>query len=199
MAAWVGLVLIPVVYSVLFFAGPLVRMVGVKLENRRRAGRNVRRVLLGLVYDRGLRGASVTAPEAHDFVAKRLPDQVVPRADVDGALRELAAEFEADVTPREDGELEYTFSSVRAQFTASESVRRTLRLDERELGDIVFDTGDTGEEAGEREGRLFDRALSGEDANLSGYLPSLDRVDFEDDHEIVAFDEELARGGRTTR
>jgi hypothetical protein len=72
-AAFLGLVIVPVVFSVLFFAGPLVRMAGVALENRRRATRNVRRVLLGLVYKRSLeQGSPIALDEAHGFVKARL-------------------------------------------------------------------------------------------------------------------------------
>ena len=194
-AAWVGLVLVPVIYSVLFFAGPLVRMVGVKLENRRRAERNVRRVVLGLVYDRSLRGGTVGSKEAHDFVTSRLPDQAVSPERVTAILRDLAAEFEADVEADEAGELMFTFPVIRNQFAAGDAVRTSLRLDEREVGEIVFATGDSPEAADERDARLFDRALSG-DPRLERYLPPVDRIDFEDDYEVVAFEEELAQRGR---
>jgi len=194
-AAWVGLVLVPVIYSVLFFAGPLVRMVGVKLENRRRAQRNVRRVVLGLVYDRSLRGGAVGSKEACDFVTSRLPDQAVPASQVTDVLRDLAAEFEADVEADEAGELTFTFPVIRNQFAAGDAVRTSLRLDEREVGEIVFATGDSPEAADERDARLFDRALSG-DSRLERYLPPVDRVDFEDDYEVVAFEEQLAQRGR---
>lgn len=198
MAAWVGLVLIPVIYSLLFFTGPLVRMVGVKLENRKRADRNVRRVLLGLVYDRSLRGGAVGAKEAHDFVATRLSDQSVTPDDVTAVLRDLAAEFEADVASDETGALLFTFPAIRGQFEAGDVVRSSLRLDQRDVGEIVFATGDSSEEADARDARLFDRALSGE-PQLDRYLAPVDRIDFEDDYEIVAFDEELAQRGRGGR
>jgi hypothetical protein len=77
---------------------------------------------------------------------------------------------------------------------AAESVRRTLELEKRELGEIVYSTADTASEAAERDLRLFDRALAG-DLDLERYLPSTDRVDYEGDYEIVSFDEELARNG----
>ena len=65
-------------------------------------------------------------------------------------------------------------------------------LDKRELGEIVYSTADTPEEAHLRETRLFDRSLHG-DLDLDRLLPATDRVDFEDEYEIVAFDEELRR------
>jgi hypothetical protein len=194
-AAFLGLVLVPVVFSVLFFGIPFGRMAGVKLENRRRAERNVRRVLLGLVYRRAVDGGQVGVEEAHRYVSSRLKEQSVSPGAVEAALHKLASELDADVAPDESGALRYTFPKLPQQLLAGESVRRTLELEKRELGEIVFSTGDTTHEAGERELRLFDRALEG-DADLERYLPATDRVDFEDDYELVAFDEELRRSGR---
>lgn len=190
-AAFIGLVLIPVVFSVLFFSGPLVRMVGVAIENRRRSKRNVRRVLLGLVYERSLKkGRPIAVAEAHHFVKSRLKEQEVGRAAVEAALHDLAAELDADVTTDDEGALQFAFPAIREQVVASETVRSKLRLENRRLGDIVFDTSDSAQDAGERELALFDRELGG-DVQLDRYLPAADRVGFQDDYEIAAFDEEL--------
>ena len=195
-AAFVGLVLVPVVFSALFFGVPLLRMLAVKLENRRRAERNVRRVLLGLVYRRSLgSGQGVDLDEAHRFVASRLENQVVSRESVERSLHDLASEWEGDVSVGDAGELLFSFPAIRRQFTASETVRQTLQLENRSLGDIVFSTSDTAEQASERDLALFDRTLKDGDVRLSQYLPSADRIAFEDDYEAVAFDEQLKLRG----
>jgi hypothetical protein len=192
-AAFFGLVIVPVVFSVLFFAIPLARMASVKLENRRRAKRNVRRVLLGLVYRRALDDdRPVSVADAHAYVSNRLVDQAVSREAVDAVLRDLAAELDADVEASESGVLHYAFPSLPRELRAAESVRRALELDKLDLGEIVYSTADTPAEATVRELRLFDRALEG-DLDVDRHLPSTDRVDFEHDYELVAFEEELNR------
>lgn len=193
-AAFVGLVLIPVVFSVLFFAGPLVRMAGVRLENRRRARRNVRRVVLRLVYERSLKGGEpVGVAEAHAFVSSKLADQRVSRHEVEKMLSRLATELDADVTVLDDGDARYRFDAIHDQFAASEIVRKKLRLEKRTIGDIVFSTSDSEERAAERDLELFDRELDAGDLDLARYLPAVDRIDYEHDFELVAFDEELGR------
>ncbi|HUF76347.1 MAG TPA: hypothetical protein VMM35_08715 [Longimicrobiales bacterium] len=192
-AAFVGLVLVPVVFSVLFFGIPLARMVAVKLENRRRHERNVRRVLLGLVYQRTLeQRASLGVEEAHRHVASRLSDRSVARSLVERALHDLAAELDAEVAADEAGALRFSFPALRQEVMAGEAMRRKLRLDERTLGPVVFSTSDTPEEADRRDQELFDRALTESEADLGRYVPSLERVAYEDDYELVAFDQELA-------
>lgn len=197
-AAFIGLVLVPLVFSVFFFAAPAVRMAGVWAENGRRRRRNIRRLVLAMVYRQALDDrAPMSEAEVHTFVAGKLPDAHVTRTETDAALQSVAAEFEAEVAVADDGEVRYAFPEVRAEFTASESVRSRLRLDQRSLGEIVFHTGDSENEAGERELALFDRALLDGGAELTHYLPTVDRVGYEDDFELVAFDEELASSTRS--
>jgi hypothetical protein len=191
-AAFVGLVLVPFVFSILFYGVPFLRMWGVTRENKQREKQNIRRVLLGLVYSRSLgRERDVGEGEAHEHVVARLKSQVVKQADVDAAIRALAAELDAEVEVDDTGGTRYRFPALRRQFSASETVRRKLQLENRTLGEIVFSTSDSAIEAGEREFALFDRELTDGEADFDRYLPSLDKIGFEDDYDLVAFDEEL--------
>ncbi len=192
-ATFVALVVVPVIFSLMFFAVPGLRMLGVLRENRRRTKRNVRRVVLGMVYAEALgKGAGVTVDDAVQHVSARLGPKV-SRSQVEAALHELAAEFDADVQPDADGRLTFSFPDIRKQFVGTEAVRRQQGLGSRTLGDIVYDTGDTQAEADARDQKAFDRALS--EADLSSLLPSPDRVGFEADWEAVAFDDEMKRRG----
>jgi len=188
--AWIGLVLVPVIFSALFFAVPGLRMLSVRRENRRREARNLRKVVLGLVYRRSLEEAPVSAPEAHEHAASRLSDQRVERSEVQAVLEELAAEFDADPIADDDGTLHYRFPAIRRSFAASEALRRRLALEERKPGAVVFHTGDDAVEAWERE-----LATGGDE--LLEYLPSTDQVGYEAEYELVAFDEELKQRGLT--
>jgi hypothetical protein len=159
----------------------------------------VRRVTLGLVYARSLEGrkaSGVTVEEAHRHVASRLESQAVREAEVKKVLHALAAEFDAEVAPDADGRLVFRFPEIRRQVAAGEGLRRSLSLEGRTVGDIVFDTGDTPAEADARDQAAFDRALT--DVDLSGYVPSPERVGYEADYEVVRSDEEV-RGGRLAR
>jgi hypothetical protein len=211
-AAFVGLVLIPVVFSVLFFSVPLLRVLGVRKENRAREARNVRRLVLGLVYREALAGGRpITVEAATAHVQAKMKDRIVDRSAVEAALHQLAAEFDADVTTGPVGQsgsrpstadgsapggdsLRFSFPAIRKQFLASEAVRRRLKLEDAELGDVVYSSADSEEEASERDRAAFDRELAG-DVDLTAYLPSPDRTGFEDEFEIVAFEEELKRRG----
>ena len=190
MAAFVGLVLVPVVFSVLFFSVPLLRVLGVRRENRARKARNVRRLILGLVYKEALSGGFVTMETATAHVKARMKDGTVDPSAVEAALHEIAAEFDADVSSAVSTSLRFTFPTIRSQFVASETVRRRLKLEEGKLGEVVYSSADSNAAA-------FDREFAAK-LDLTPYLPSPDRAGFEDEYELVAFDEELKRRGEGT-
>ena len=196
-AAFIGLVIIPVVFSVLFFSIPLLRILGVRKENRARKARNVRRVVLGLVYRKALTGGggAVTTEEATKHVQAKIKDRKVDPSEVEAALHQIAAEFDADVSSggsEGSGPLRFSFPAIRKQFLASETVRRRLKLEDRKLGEVVYSSADSSVEASERDQAAFDRELAA-NVDLTAYLPSPDRAGFEDEFEIVAFEEELKR------
>lgn len=210
--AFVFLVVVPVVFSLAFFAVPGLRMMGVRRENERRRRRNVRRLVLAEVYRDALGpDTGVDAESVHAVVAARLPDATVRLPEVAAVLESLAAEFDAEITEDPTGRLRYRFAAIQEEMAEAEAMRRTLRLDQRTLGPVVFDTGDTDAEAGQRELQAFDRTLaeaSPEEfrgaveesrAALPAYVPSPDRVGFEAEYELAAFEEELHRRGLERR
>jgi hypothetical protein len=119
----------------------------------------------------------------------------VDPSEVEAALHQLAAEFDADVSSGQTdqpGTLRFSFPAIRNQFLASETMRRKLKLEKDGLGGVVYSSADSAAEASEREGVAFDRELAAE-IDLTPYLPSPDRAGFEDEFEVVAFEEELKR------
>ena len=190
MLAYWALVYVPVIFSVLFFSVPLLRWMDVKRQNVRRANRNLRKVVLGFVYEAALTNDYVTAEALAAKVEKALETSVTPKQ-VTAVLHELAAEFDADVTPGADGTLEFRFPSVLRQFVAGRDLRKGLKLDERRVGDIVYSSADTDEEAGRRELESFDR-------EIAGLIEAPGRVDYEDAYDLIEFDEEIARRRENT-
>jgi hypothetical protein len=157
----------------------------------------VRRLILGLVYKEALSGGFVTMETATAHVKARMKDGTVDPSAVEAALHEIAAEFDADVSSAVSTSLRFTFPTIRSQFVASETVRRRLKLEEGKLGEVVYSSADSNAEASDREGAAFDREFAAK-LDLTAYLPSPDRAGFEDEYELVAFDEELKRRGEGT-
>ena len=108
-------------------------------------------------------------------------------------LQQLLAEFDGEVEETPDGTVRYRFPEIRLQFQGAERMRRSLRLETQELGDIVYASDQTDEEANRREVEAFEQEVERQD-DLERYLQTPDRVEYLDEFELVAFDEELSRG-----
>ena len=192
-----GLGVVPFTFSSLFFGIPIVRSLGLGRENRGRMRRNIRRLLLGLVYARSVGTVRwIPVGEAIRHVTAGLKDQQVSPKVVLKELERLAAEFDADVEADDDG-FRYRFPAIRETFVEAELMRRRLKLQDQKLGRIVYATSDTAAEESQRELDAFDRELERAEIDLSRYLPSPNRVGYEEDFEVV-MERVPVRAGRTT-
>ena len=220
--AWIGLVWVPLAYGALFFAVPALRSLTVRRRNRLRGARNLRKVVLGHVFRASLVGdgaqwVSVGGAGEHvrgalpkpgrgsagrGLALERLsgggallsPERVGDRA-VEGELQSLLAEFDGEVEETPGGVTRYRFPYILTQFRGAETIRRRLSLEDQEVGDIVYASDQTEEEAHLRDLAAFDRELEpGED--LTRYLGAPERTGYLDEFELVAFDEELKLGGQ---
>lgn len=185
-AAEIGLIAIPAVFSLLFFAVPLVRAARLAKENAARAARNVRKVLLGYIYQASFTGDAITEREAVADVGRTLRSEDSSEDAARLELQRLASEWNAAIEPGAGGAIEFRFPQIRQQFQAAEAMRQTLALDERTVGPIVYSSADTPAEEGQRELAAFDRELQAQ-------LPAPDRIGYLDDYELIEFDEQLAR------
>ena len=180
-----GLGVVPLAFSSMFFGIPLVRSLGLRRENAGRMRRNVRRLLIGLVYGRSVGAVRwVTVGDAIRHVTQRLKDWNVSPRVVLRELETLAAEFNADVEAVDDG-FRYRFPAVRETFVEAELTRRALKLRDQKLGRIVYATADTSAEASKRDMEAFDRELKRAEVDVSRYLPSPGEVGYEEDFELV--------------
>jgi hypothetical protein len=193
---WIGLVWVPLVFSTLFFLIPLVRSVTVRRRNALRRQRNVRRVVLGDVVRASLTGDEagwVGIEEAKKKTLKAIPGPGVGNGLLDGAFHDLTAEFDGEVEEDPEVGLRYRFPALRRDFVEAEKLRNRMALQDQEVGDIVYASDQTDEEGHDRDVAAFDRALA-EGQDLDRYLLAPDRIDYLDDFELVAFDEEMERG-----
>jgi hypothetical protein len=189
MGALVGLVAVPTVFSSLFFGIPLVRRWALKRENKKRMLRNVRKLLIGLVYKRSMGAVEwLAVDDAIEHVTRRLEAFQPKPKQIRKELETLAAEFDADVEVDDAGRTRYRFPNIRASFVEGEMIRRRLALEEGDIGEIVYDSGDSTSEASARDMAAFDRELASAEIDLSRYLPSPDRVGYEEDFALVVED-----------
>ena len=190
LGAEIGLIWVPAVFSTLFFAVPLGRWFGHRAENARRRLRNLRKVLLGMVFRQSLRGGTpLSAERATNDARIALVDPDIGAGDVRNQLQRMAAEFDAEVEPADSGHITYRFPAIRAALLGGEEVRSALRLDKRQVGRVVYSSGDTPEEESAR-------ALANLDRELRRTTASADKVRYLDDFELAGI-EPASAGGRS--
>ena len=173
-AATIALVAVPVTFSTLFFAIPLVRKWRLDRENRERQRRNIRKALLSVVFQAAVEENAVTVRGATMWVQHALSDETIGEGEVADGLQLLAVEFDAAVETDAGGVRRYRFPRVRQQLVAAEELRSTLALDAQRVGDLVYSTGDSPTEAARRDLAAFD-------AELRRTLPAPGRAAFADD------------------
>ncbi|RMH22079.1 MAG: hypothetical protein D6701_01670, partial [Gemmatimonadetes bacterium] len=159
--AEIGLIWVPVAFSAVFYAVPLLRRWRLRRENRKRVERNLRRVVLGFVYESALTDLQpVSVSSIGERVRAALPDGVAYDAAVARVLEDLAAEFEADVTPGDERTRGFVFDAVRRAFQGAARVRARMALLDRSVGRIVYSSDDDAAAQDARDLESFDRELS---------------------------------------
>ncbi|MFO8173080.1 MAG: hypothetical protein R6T96_02275 [Longimicrobiales bacterium] len=213
--AWIGLVWIPAIFSLLFFTIPLFRLFGVRRRNRKRQERNLRKILLAHVFQASLaskgarwitdagtveRARALLLPGAGDGNRLRpvpkesnLPPERAWRPGFQAQLQRLTAEFDGEVEEMADGTVRYHFPEIRRAFQGAEVIRAQMELEKQEVGEIVYASDDSREDADQREVEAWEREMARQE-KMDQYLPDPDRVAYLDEFELVAFDEEMKRG-----
>jgi len=205
-----GLSVFPALFSASFFGIPLLRRFSVARENRRRRGRNVRRVLLGIITRETLSGDEagwVSETEAVEAVREALGPKKAEKRTRD-ALDRLVAEFDGEVDVTAEGETRFRFPQFRTEIETAVEVRRRRALG-RGVGSIVYDSGDDAVAESERDLGNFDAQLSrgapmddrddaaqDEEADETLYLDDPTRYAFRDELELAALEQEMKMRAR---
>ncbi len=184
--AWGFLVWVPLTFSAIFFAVPLFRRAALRRANAARSRENLRKVLLGVISEAGIEGHATSVAGATAWARKALEDPNLTEQTVNEELQRLAVEFDAGVEAEDDGTLRYRFPQLRAALAAADEMRARLRLEQQQVGAIVYDTGDTAAEDSRRALASFDSELKGKPRLPGGTATAwVDEFD-------AAFDEEPA-------
>lgn len=125
---WGGLVFLPALYALTFFAVPCLRKIGpVRRENQARKERNLRRVLLREIYQRARQsGGRVVRDEVIEAADRARPADAFfpypPVPELERVFDQIAAEWsaEGDIV---DGRRVYDFSIIPAQVQLAQDFR----------------------------------------------------------------------------
>jgi hypothetical protein len=153
-ASWV-LGWIPLAFSALLFAIPVLRIPIWKGKKEKQAQLEARAAVIRLLMEGAERGAAPAL--SLELVQARHPGLEAGR--LQRALERLSSEFGADVEPGAGGELVHHFRSLPRMLEESSMVRQGLDLGRRRLGEIIYSSDDDEAESGRRDLRRFDLDL----------------------------------------
>ncbi len=153
-ATWI-LGWIPLTFSALLFALPVLRIPGWQRRKEKRLQVEARGAVLRLMMEAAERGA---APALSAELVKARNPKLDPDR-LRKALEQLSSEFEADVEPAPGGVLMHHFRNLPRILDEAEVVRGNRNLTSRQVGEVIYSSDDDPEEAARRELRRFDLDL----------------------------------------
>lgn len=147
LGALIGLGWVPFVFSLMFFAVPLLRLVGHKRDEKKAARENERRQAIAHVFQSTRDGEARPVPE--DSLPERLADRVL-------------VDYEADIQVTDAGLTVYTFDEVARQIDAGRRARISAQGEEVVFGRTVFSSDEEERSLEDYEMEEFDRRLARE-------------------------------------
>ena len=129
--------IVPLLFSLLFFAVPLLRLLPTRKREQARRRRNERRRVLRHVFAR--RGRPATLAEYTDDL-RRDGSRALAESEVRRILEELLPRYGGRTDLAEDGSVLYMFDRIEREEAAAER-ERISRGSGTQLGPVIFDTG----------------------------------------------------------
>jgi hypothetical protein len=148
LAAEVGLIYFPAIFSAIFFAVPLLRALDNARERRRSAGRNLRRAAMDTLYAAAEKRPGLLEPEAAEREIARRYESRAPNGDrlAEDAgqsapkveLDRLLHDFEGDPQNDSAGRVIYAFDRLSRELAEGAASRKGAGVEETKLGAIVY-------------------------------------------------------------
>jgi hypothetical protein len=125
---------LPLIFSVLFFLIPLVRLINMQALQRRRQFHNIRKRLYKAIFAR--QGEPQTVPEIVDTVNTHASEEPLSRQVVTDRMKALTLDLAGDMTVTEDAEVQFTFPRITRELHEAQQLRRQRHHDAT-LGEII--------------------------------------------------------------
>ena len=183
---WLGL--IPLIFSILIFAVPLLRIPSHIMENRRRRKEAVRKSMLSAIFD-GNGNATTKLPRSRAVIDTNKAIRASYTQDVtidefNDAMTTLSDELGGDFVPNSTEETSISFPDMELRLKEASQKRQQLDLKSQKVGRVVFSTNNDEYddiEAANNKSELedFDRMIS-RDPSASARSRNQSRVEDED-------------------
>ncbi len=129
---------IPLIFSVIFFAVPLIRSFSLAEKNQKRLETNRRKRVLRVISR--MKGIKISLQSLGNELSKQNIQEIIASDELKKILAEIAIDFRAEtVLNSKTGELEYDFSEMQRELRTAANLR-AKRGGNNSPGEVVFDT-----------------------------------------------------------
>lgn len=136
MAVWIGLGIVPFVFSFIFFTVPLLRWAYLLPKRKQRHRNNQRKRLVKVIYQNA--GKKLSLSQVEMMVNQGHPEKL-DRALIEELMRELVIDWDAEAAYSSENELVYNFENLGRELQEAEKLRSNRNYRES-LGNTYFDT-----------------------------------------------------------
>jgi len=127
---------VPLLFSVIFFAVPLLRLPAVRKNEKQRKIRNLRRRMLRALFD--ARGLPLSQPQLLERI-NSAGGSPVTLSQIEPQILRLLSDYSGRSELTEDGTILYVFDRIGHETLVA--TRERISRSRAELGGVVFDTG----------------------------------------------------------
>jgi Ca2+-binding EF-hand superfamily protein len=134
-----GLGVVPFMFSMIFFAVPILRYFNILPKRRKRRINNIRKRLVKVIYQKGvLKNLSLDEilTEVNAENAEKLS-----KPEIEKMMNELVVDWQGNVVLNDSGSVGYEFHQLRYELEEARNLRQNRKDDGRNLGNIYLDTG----------------------------------------------------------
>jgi len=134
-----GLGVVPFLFSLIFFAVPVLRYFAILSKRAKRRYNNIRKRLIKIIY---LKGANkdLTLDEIIGELNTQNAEKLT-KPEVQKMMNELVYDWQGEVITNEKGEVAYSFIQLRNELDEAKNIRLSQKDRGKGLGNIYMDTG----------------------------------------------------------
>ena len=134
-----GLGVVPFLFSLIFFAVPLLRYFSILPKRSQRRRNNIRKRLIKIIYQKGVQ-KNLSLDEILSEVNSENAEKL-SKPEVEKMMNELVVDWQGDIILNDSGSIVYEFHQLRHELEEAKRIRLSQKNRGTDLGNIYMDTG----------------------------------------------------------
>ncbi|MES2730421.1 MAG: hypothetical protein V4714_01690 [Bacteroidota bacterium] len=134
----IGLGLVPILFSFIFFLVPAIRYFNIQKYQRQQRIHNIRKRLMKVIFLN--RDKAISLETITQAVNSKSEEEALSKEAVEKTMKDLLNDFAGEVELTNDGKMVYRFPKLQYEMQEVTTLRQK-RIEGKDLGNVVFDVG----------------------------------------------------------